>query len=58
MGIKTEELPMSQKQSQRKKRECIHHRQEKYDDAIQKLIDGKSDPEYVRYRFSKLKRIT
>ena len=48
---------MSQKQSQRKKRECIHHRQVKYDDAIQRLIDGESDPEYTRYRFRKLKRI-
>ena len=49
---------MSQRQSQRKKRECIHHRQVKYNDAIQRLIDGESDPEYVRYRFNKLKRIT
>lgn len=48
---------MSQGNSQRKKRECIHHRQVKYEDAIQRLIDGKSDPEYTLYRFRKLKRI-
>lgn len=48
---------MSQKSSQRRKRECIQHREDFYNRAIQRLIDGKSDPEYVGQRFRKLKEI-
>ena len=43
--------------SQRKKRDCIQHRKQLDDEAMQRLIDGKASPEYVRMRHKKLKRI-
>ncbi len=40
----------------RKKRLCIQHRQLWYDRAIQKVIDGKAEPEYATKRWKKYKQ--
>ncbi len=43
--------------NKRGRRLVAEHRLEKYLDAINRLIDGKSDPEYVAMRAKKLKEI-
>lgn len=41
-----------------KKRSLIEHRKERYNDAMQKYIDGKVPYRYVEERFRKLKEVT
>jgi len=57
MNISKGVMAMSQRTSRRNKIKCIQHREFYYYKAIQKLIDGKETPEYVLYRYRKLKRI-
>ncbi len=33
------------------------HRQQVYEQALDRLIAGKAEPEYVKMRFKKLKRV-
>jgi len=40
-----------------KKKLLIEHREERYNSAIQKLIDGKVPPSYVAERYEKLKAV-
>jgi len=40
-----------------KRKLCLQHRQERYDHAIDKLIKGEVDPEYVSKRWKKLKQV-
>lgn len=44
--------------SHQKKVRCKAHRQERYLHAINGLIDGKFNPNYVTYRWEKLRRIS
>jgi len=40
-----------------KAKELYRHRQVYYFDALDRLFEGKETPEYVHYRFKKLKLI-
>lgn len=40
-----------------KRNNLIKHRNSMYEDAINRLIDGKETPEYVKYRWKKLKKV-
>jgi len=40
-----------------KKQRMIKHREERYQHAIQKVIDGKAEPSYATERWDKLKEI-
>ena len=40
-----------------KDRACLHHRTQYYYDGLDRLLEGKDTPEYVRYRYKKLKAI-
>lgn len=40
-----------------KRRLCIQHRRERYCHAIQKVIDGKAEPEYATKRWHKLQEV-
>lgn len=48
---------MNRIKSHLKKARCIRHREERYLRAINGLIDGKFNPNYVTYRWSKLHSI-
>ena len=48
---------MKPQKSRQKKHECIKHREERYDHAIQKVIDGKAEPGYASERWNKLKQV-
>lgn len=43
--------------ARQKKKECLKHRQTYYEKALDRLIEGEADPEYVNMRFNKLKQI-
>jgi len=36
---------------------AIKHREERYEHAINKVIDGKADPEYATARWNKLREV-
>jgi len=46
---------MKSRKARLKKQLIIRHRQERYDHAILKVIDGKADPSYATERWNKLK---
>lgn len=48
---------MKPARAKRKRKECQNHREIVYGNALDRLIEGKSDPEYVKNRFDKLKQI-
>ncbi len=48
---------MKPRKAQLKKQRMIKHREERYEHAIQKVIDGEAEPGYATKRFKKLKEI-
>lgn len=48
---------MNAEKSKRKKIDCIKHREERYEHAIQKVIDGEADGSYATERWKKLKQV-
>ena len=48
---------LNKHREKRKRKECLNHRKERYDQALDRLIEGKADPEYVSKRWKKLKDI-
>lgn len=40
-----------------KKRLCRKHREERYEHAIGKVMDGEAEPEYATKRWQKLKQV-
>lgn len=48
---------MGKERRRRKRRECLHHRQDWYLRALDMVIDGKVEPDYATKRFQKLKEV-
>lgn len=48
---------MNNSRRKRKKRECKQHREMVYEHALDKLVNGKCPPEYVHFRYQKLKEV-
>jgi len=48
---------MSKSKKRHKKRLCLQHRETQYLHALNKVMDGKADPDYATKRFNKLKEI-
>ena len=48
---------MKRGKAQLKKQMAIQHREERYQHAIQKVIDGKADPNYATLRWEKLREV-
>lgn len=48
---------MNTSKKRRKKTQLIHHRKEQYNHAIQKVIDGKAEPNYATKRWNKLRDV-
>lgn len=46
---------MSNVRRRQKRQLCIQHRRERYNHAIQKVIDGEADPNYATLRYEKLR---
>ncbi len=48
---------MKPRKARNKKQRMIKHREERYQHAIQKVIDGKAEPGFATKRWDKLKEV-